>query len=458
MKTSVLVAAALAVPASTVIAQDPGGVVVEMSADAGSGEWSSADARKQAVQFVQGEKGWAIGTNDGGRFFVVVESESIPCGPDNKNFMTCRNLAFMSAMLKAKKAMAELLDATVATQLSRLSTMQQATNTTPEGLGLDGTAVESMSAEMLAVMGQDPKGAGLANDPNAAKTPAPEPKKTDNKPAISTAVASMVSIKARCEVSSLQAFRTFESVGADGKGQIAVVCVYSDKSHALRDALVGKGEAPTGAPGPRVSDWAKEQGGAGLLYALGPQYRFDERGNLVLVSFGQAMPISASGQAQDVAREQARLAAQGAMRQFLGEMVAVEIMNPQAARVDEYNSGAAAVVNDVTLRSEISAVAEALKMPGMSEAFSWEASHPQTDLPVYGVVMQWSVADALKANALRDRFAKDAGSRGGRGIADRRPPSAAGAGGAGGTGGAGNTPARKPGTGSGGSGPSGGEP
>lgn len=458
MKVSFLVALALTVPASTALAQDPGGVIIEMSADAGSGEWSSGDARKQAMQFVQGEKSWAIGKNDGGRFFVVVESESIPCGPDNKNFISCRNLAFMAAMLKAKKAMAELLDATVATQLSRLSTMQQATNTTPEGLGLDGTAVEGMSDEMLAVMGQDPKGAGLANDPSAAKTPAPEPRQKDNKPAISTAMANMVSIKARCEVSSLQAYRTFESIDANGKGQIAVVCVYSDKSHALRDALVGKGEAPTGAPGPRVSDWAKEQGGAGLLYALGPQYRFDERGNLVLVSFGQAMPISASGQAEDVAREQARAAAQGAMRQFLGEMVAIEIVNREAAGVNEYNNGAQAVMNDVAFKSNINAIAADMKMPGMSEAFSWEASHPQTDLPIYGVVMQWSVADALQANMWRDRFTKDAGSRGGRGIADRRPPNSGGTGGAGGTGGSGSTPPRKPGSGSGGSGPSGGEP
>lgn len=458
MKAGFLVAVALAVAASSALAQDPGGVVVEMSADAGSGEWSSGDARKQAMQFVQGDKGWAIGSNDGGRFFVAVESEAIPCGPDNKNFLDCRNLAFMAAMLKAKKQMAELLDAEVATQLSRLSTMQQATATTPEALGLDGTAVEGMSAEMLAVMGQDSKGAGLTDDANAAKTPAPEPKMKDKKPAISTSLASMVSIKARCEVSSLQAYRTFESIGADGKGQIAVVCVYSDKSHALRDALVGKGEAPTGAPGPRVSDWAKEQGAEGLLYALGPQYRFDEKGNLVLVSFGQAMAISSSGQAEDVAREQARAQAQGAMRQFLGEMVAVEIADRSAASVSEYNDGAQAVLDDAAFKSEITAIAQGMKMPGMSEAFSWEASHPQSDRPVYGVVMQWSVADALKANAWRDRFSQDAGSRGGRGIADRRPPNAAGSGGAGGTGGAGNTPARKPGTGSGGSGPAGGEP
>lgn len=444
----------LALPATAVHAQDPGGVVIEMSDDAGGGEWTSRDARPQAMEYVQGEKGWAIGGNDGGRFYVVVESETIPCGPENKNFVTCRNLAFMGAMLKAKKAMAEFLDAEVASQLSRIQSMQQAEATTPEGLGLEDSAVEGMSDEMLAMMGQDPKGSGLESKPDAGSTPASEPRKSGEKPVISTQLASAVQIKARCEVSSLQAYRVFESIGADGKGQIAVVCVYSNKSHELRDALVGKGEAPTGAPGPRISDWAKEQGPEGLLYAMGPQYRYDENGNLVLMAFGQAMPISSSGQAEDVARDQARAAAQQALRQYLGEMVATETSNRESASVDEYASGAQRVMNDVAFRSQITAAADALKMPGMSAAYSWEADHPQTDRPIYGVVMTMSVADAIKANGLRERFMSDGGSRGGRGIADRKPPRAGSGSGTGRTGSGG----RKPGTGSGGSGPAGGEP
>lgn len=445
MKSIVVAAAAVGILATGAVAQDPGGVIIEMSGDAGRGQWCGRDAKSMAESFLR-EKGWTIGSNDGGRFMVALETEAIPCGPDNPNYGACRRFAFDGAMLKAKQLMARFLSAEVSTAFER-AVRQQIPQPTPESLGIDAKAAEGMSEEMLALMGGSvppAPPAGAAPAPNAAQ------------PLLSQQIQSAINIKARAEVSSLQAYRTFESVDANGRGQVAVVAVYSNRSHELRNSLVGRAPAVTGTPGPRIGDWASSLSPDELLYMFGPQYRFDERGNLVLVGFGQSVAVSNTGLAEEIAREQAETFAIGALRSYLGEMVVAETVDRSGVSVDQYVEGGMKIQNTGLFISEIKAEAEKLKMPGILPIHRWTATHPQADRPTVGVVVTLSVADALRANELRERFQREAGSRGGRGIADQRP--ASGQAGAGGAAQQPGTPPRRPGVGSGGAGASGGEP
>ena len=444
---SIIVAAAVVVGvfATGSAAQDPGGVIIEMAGDAGRGQWCGREAKSMAEAFLR-EKGWTIGPNDGGRFIVALATESVPCGPDNPNFGECRRLAFGGAMLQAKQTMARFLSAEVSTAFER-AVRQQIPQPTPENLGIDAKAAEGMSEEMLALMGGSvppAPPAGAAPAPNAAQ------------PLLSQQLQSAINIKARAEVSSLQAYRTFESVDANGRGQVAVIAVYSNRSHDLRNSLVGRAPAVTGTPGPRIGDWASSLRPDELLYMFGPQYRFDERGNLVLIGFGQSVAVSNTGLAEQIARERAEVLAIGALRDYLGELVAAEAIDRSGVSVDQYVGGGEKIQNAGLFISEIKAEAEKLEMPGIMPIHSWSATHPQADRPTVGVVVTMSVADALRANDLKERFQREAGSRGGRGIAGQRPASAQS--GAGGAAQQPGTPPRRPGVGSGGAGASGGEP
>ena len=60
-------------------------------------------------------------------------------------------------------------------------------------------------------------------------------------------------------------------------------------------------------------------------------------------------------------------------------------------------------------------------MPGISQAYAWEATHPLNGKKVYGYVGVFSVTAAIQANELRDVFDSLKGSRGGAGISNVRP-------------------------------------
>jgi hypothetical protein len=442
---SIIVAAVAGVLATGTAAQDPGGVIIEMVGDAGRGQWCGSQARSMAEAYLR-EKGWVPGSNDGGRFIVALEDEAIPCGPDNPNFGECRRLAFGGAMMQAKQRMARYLSAEVSTAFER-AVRQQISQPTPENLGIDATAAEGMSEEMLALLG-----GSVPPAPATGTAPAADARQ----PLLSQQLQSAIDVKARTEVSSLQAYRTFESVDASGRGQIAVIAVYSNRSHDLRNSLVGRVPAVTGTPGPRIGDWVASLRPDELLYMFGPQYRFDERGNLVLIGFGQSVAVSNTGLAEQIARERAETLAIGALRDYLGELVASEAIDRSGVSVEQYVDGGEKIQNAGLFISEIKAEAEKLDMKGIMAIHSWSATHPQSDRPTAGVVVTLSVADALRANALRERFQREAGSRGGRGIAGQRPASAQS--GAGGAAQQPGTPPRRPGVGSGGAGASGGEP
>ena len=234
--------------------------------------------------------------------------------------------------------------------------------------------------------------------------------------------SSAVRVMARQEIGGVQAYRSFESVApGTPNNSISVVAIFSPKSRKLHDALLGLGDPPRGNPGQPLADWAREQGGGVLIYTHGVQPRTDESGEVSLLMFGQAMARSGSSRAAQAARDKARLAAVGAARRFLGEMVVIAETSIQSSSFAEFVDDSSMYSSTDSFEQSIVSRSQRLSMPGITPLRTWEFKHPLSGKTTYGWVGKMSVADALAANQLRDTFDSTAGSRGGDGISGRRP-------------------------------------
>ena len=397
--------------------QDGGGVVVEMAPDSGQAEANPQASADQMASDFLAEKKWTEGPNDGGRFYVVKSAAGFAAPPGSPDWYITRSNAFQLAMLNARKQMAEYLSAAVSTLVSSAyqETTVSQTISNPSGVIGSGNAASGVAAQAVGAVNAELANAGVnaTTDPSAASQAAA-------RLVSSSTFSSAVNVMARAEVAGLQAFRTFEGKGGPN-GEVVVISVFSDKGMELRDALLGLNPPPTKAPGPRIGDWAREVGPETLLFSFGTQTRTNENGELVLVAFGQANPSASNARAVDAARSKAMSEARKALRQYMGELVETTSDMMQSENLAEYADKTQVYDNDSAFNERIQAAADTLDMNGAISAHNWTARHPLLDTDTAGVVLVISVSEALKANGTRERLAKVAASRGGRGMSDKMP-------------------------------------
>jgi hypothetical protein len=246
-------------------------------------------------------------------------------------------------------------------------------------------------------------------------------------------------VAAQAEIGGLQAFRYFESGSSSGTApSIAVVAVYSPKAAKVQLALLGKGPAPTDMPKTSVGSWAEELGKEVLMYTHGCQPRTNEKGEVVLVAFGQVTPIS-NRPDRGRALDRAATRAFGEARMFLGEYVQALDTDMLASTVQEYVDEPSIVRNESQYMSKIESRAEELKLPGGLNVCDWEYEDPATGKTTYGVVRVFSVSQALEANKILDMMKKAGGAAGGRGLSNAKAPPGAASSGASSPKGTGNT-------------------
>lgn len=420
----------------------PGGVTVEYQADFGSGAGSEGkDARDQANDFLA-EKGWTEGRNPNG-MWVVVGKASLPCGAsDGENFDQCRRQAFQEAMFGAKKELVQMLSAEVSTQMESEYKEGDGLKRAAEAKMSDVAAEPGLFDKVLALadayINEQLKAKGIDLGSPEAKAWSDQQKqqaiaqmrKEAEQLLTSSSFKSAVQVVARHQVSGLQAYRSFEFVPPGKNGSIAVVAIYSDKSAELQQALLGLRPAPAGAPKEPIGPWAKQQGASALLYTHGAQVRTNEAGEVVLVAFGQSTPITDSERAFDAAEKKARVNAMAEARRFLGEMVMAQEQQVEASTLKEFADKSSDFKSQQSYEESIKSTAEKLSMPGGDSVWRWKMKHPLSGKTTAGVVMVYSVSEALQANKLRDRLNAAGGAAGGRGIADKRPATSAPAGGA----------------------------
>ena len=420
--TVVLATAAPAAAAPVAAARkqsEAGGVAIEFSREAGIGEGvETENAKEQAEKFVT-EKGWTLDAESDG-FFAVVANASLSCGPDSKTFQQCREMAFEEALMNAKAKLAEFMRMQVSTQLEK-DVIQIGGVNSPDPIAQSNDNSFLAKAKLL-----------MHNEVNklmaerGIKLGTPEAEKAQLE--ITGEVLeqknfkSAVLVQARAELSGLQAFRTFETSLKGKKGSIAVVAIHSPKSAQLHQALLGKGEAPRAEAQISIREWAQTEGPKVLLFTQGTQPRTNEKGEVVLVGFGQSAATSDSELSQEVAEEKAQMAAQAALRRFMGELIVVSKASEQSSSLKEYGEVATEFQSNSSFSKKMSATGSLLGMSGAKEIYSWSAVHPGNGKKVYGSVYVYSVSQARAANAMYFDMQKAGGAAGGAGSFGVAPP------------------------------------
>ena len=419
-----------------------GGVVLEYMGqrDFGTGQGSGKpDANGQIVQIPSARqaandflkaRGLKQGPNGNGVITFIGEAR-IDGTPADSGWNDNRLIAASKAMLAAKRDFVKYLAAEVQTQVKNLyqekdpfAAMEDAkklADQPPEQLSLIDKAVVLANHELDKFMRE--RGAPVPPDNTAERERlAKEMRERTAKLFATDEFMQATEVAAQAEIGGLQAFRFFESSSIGNKApSIAVVAIYSPKAAKVQLALLGKGPAPADAPKTPIDSWAAELGADVLMYTHGCQPRTNEKGEVVLVAFGQVTPISnrpdrgrALSRATDRAFAEARM--------FLGEYVQALDTDMLASTVQEYVDEPSIVRNESEYVSKIEARAAKLGMPGGINVYDWEFEDPATGKTTYGVVRVFSVSQALEANKIRDMMKKASGAAGGPGLSNAKAP------------------------------------
>ena len=383
------------------------------------------DASSLLTEYLE-SKGWAEGANHNksGLFMVQMGIGAIQAPPGHPSYNDARARAFDKAMLDAKAKLAKSLEEEISVAVETAYVEPPKEMKGPEqelAKAMAEMPDDSILGKAKTLIGKKLDNALKAEgyDPDAAK--AAGQSKVDELRAKLEAISSKDSFKksvragATSAISGAQAFYTIEVVKGK-RAEIGVILIWSPKLGEMASSLV------TGKPvvGAKPKSPIREQitkDSKALLSTFGIQQKIDEKGNYVLVSFGQSGARNDSSRSAQAAYDKAALQARAQIRQFAGETVSVSEANDQAEETLEYDNGALPDYNDSSSYEQYQqSVAAKMKINGIMTVKKWNATHPVSGKPVYGVIMSWSPADAEFARAMKktiEATAKDgaAGNR-----------------------------------------------
>ena len=422
---SIIVAALMASLALSAFAQDAGTAVSESgaaSSELGSLNFleevdSQAEmvpnARSSAEDFVV-SKGWEIGFNADGRY-VAVGSSSIAGSPSDKNFQTSRRIAFQKAMLEAKTEIVKQFSLEISSKLEYALT--EPSEFEREEAKKAAAAIEPSILDKLRTLAHRKLDKELEKE-GVTKEALPE---EEVKGLLNTEDFKKVTEQvARAQVGALVVSKIFEQ-----DGEIAVVAYYSDKTKLLAGAINGTGACPKGKPRKNgsIAEWVRGlKVGTQLYPAMGVQLTTDEDGNIAILSYGQATAKSTSKTSAKAAFAKATANADADIRSFAGEAVAFAQIDKEMQSNKEFDNGTFESETDTSLNQRISAVADKLKITGITTLRTWNFVDKRSGTGVYGVVRMWSMKTSARANDARESMADAAKNRGGNVAARKAAP------------------------------------
>lgn len=350
------------------------------------------------------KKGWNEQVNEGknGIFVVMTGIGAIQARPNTPAYNDARVRAFDKAMMDAKAKLAEFLENEISTaanysyveppvgEKTAEQQLAEAIASQPDDsiLGKAKTLVHKKLDNLLKAEGYDTdaaKAAGQAKiDELKAKLASVQGKESFQK---------MIKSCAKTALSGAQAFYTAEVVSG-AKAEIGVILIWSPKLAEMASSLVTGKPVPGAKPKKPVKEQINKNPDV-LLTTFGVQQKIDEKGEYVLVAFGQSAARSSNSASANMARAKARQNAQAMIRSFAGEVVAQNMAQEQAEETLDFGEGTVPDPSDQSSAERIIKTASAaMKINGVGQVYSWNAKHPVSGRLVYGVVVSWKPSQA----------------------------------------------------------------
>lgn len=363
--------------------------------------------------------------DENGRMVLIdFATATISAGPNDPNFVNARIAAFSKALLNAKSQCAEFQKTVISTEAILDTSLPPAerAKADAEQLKREGMTQEG-AVKVAQALNADLK--GRANTPQVIQTAALYGEKLlgnkmseeirkkgldPNKPvdqqvaktiAESQSFKNAVSTVASARCTGIKVMASFEQNPASGQGQVGIVTVWSEKLHAIADAIVTNqwDLIQRGEPGKTIAEHVPNDLRT-LLTTYGAQLVRDEKGDYVVLAYAQAQPRTKNQQSIDSAYEVAKTRSYSLIRSFMGESVETnrELLDAEVSTV--FTDESTKYQEESSFSRTVKAVGEKLPISGMSEAHHWETLHPANNGPVVGVVTQWKVDSARIAAVL----------------------------------------------------------
>jgi hypothetical protein len=343
---------------------------------------------------------------------------TISAPPSDPNFVNARVNAFNKALLTAKGQCVEtqkLIVATEAIMDTGLPPAERA-KADAEQLRREGMAQEG-AVKVAQALNSDIK--SRANVPKTIQTAAlygekllgdkmseelrkkgldpskPVDQQAAKAIAETTSFKNAISTVAAGRCTGMKVMASFEQNPSSGQGQVGIVTVWTEKLHAVADAIVTNqwDLIPKGEPGKKIDQHIPDDKRT-LLSMYGAQLVRDEKGDYVLLAYAQAQPRTKNQQSIDSAYEVAKTRGYGLIRSFMGEAVESNRQMLDAEVSTVFTDESTRYQDDSAFNKSVKAIGDALPISGLTVASEWETLHPSNNGPVVGVVVQWKVASA----------------------------------------------------------------
>lgn len=377
---------------------------------------------------------WSEGMNselkDGNKktFFIAVGVGTIAARRDSPDYISSRTNAFKKAFLTAQKNLVQYLEADIKASMQLDYKEPSASR--------EQARIEELTANGMALQAAKAAAQALKNDvsdklPYQVMTTAAAQgerllthelnKKIKaagfdpDKPVESQVIQKIlkteefkhdVEVVANARVAGLKAFKTFEVLREGQQGEIGVVAIYSERLHALANALFSGNTAlvPIDAPRSPIQEQIPSDTQI-LMGTFGVDAKVDENGQMTLVAYGQAGAKSDSSRSQEAADAKAKLDAMSAIRFFAGAMVQTLESAKQAETMTELEANTINSKIDESYENSIKATMDQLKISGMTTIKRWRERHPLTGHYIAGQVVTWQPSAADVAVKMKNKLA-----------------------------------------------------
>jgi hypothetical protein len=367
------------------------------------------------------QQGYGDGWQSGGVLYIedrdlvfASASEFTRVGVGQPGWVESRIAAFEQAELSAK--------AKIIRFIANTATAERSTSLLEKSAWSDGSAAEaqelSKAAKMLSSIGQKSLQLTEASLDNALK--AIDPDYRSDKQLDVAAKKTVLEERFSRKLENL-AMRT--SVGIvpvhSGEGpvgaqyQVLVGMAWSPKLNRVAMSLFNKeyNIPPTGS-GKRAEDYIPTDRD-GLVAMLGARVVKDEKGDFMVMAYGQAQPRPAPAEraqsAAQLAKEIAAERARGQLVNFVREGIAMSSDERSTELSREFSDMTVGTETMREVRRRIDAKGEKLELKGLRVATEWVADHPASGQPVAGAVVVWSPTGAKTAAKMTE--AMDAAQR-----------------------------------------------